>query len=784
MEKIFIHEISEILTINEEDINIEKLYNVFKKYPNRTVYVVNNESGRECKLVGIVTMGDFKRNQLKNQRLINRNFFKVKEGYELDAIKFLREKEKVTSIPVVNNEGVLVKEFYTNINKQKRSISQDIICQIVRETILLSVNYKKIAFIVTKYAKQLLEAFGENILILDDSMELELIKELGENKEIGIVDFCLESSEARRVFYEKYNMQYVIWDYESQKEVTEFLIERAKMYNSIGILDIKDNVLNSFAEKSKCDTQIIESDKLKWSEKEQCFELRVLNELRVECIFTLSCFTSNPYIIINGELVPILSLKYLQGLVVESRAVCADIAYNIIPRFKKFGVKVIVINTPRYEIGEIEEFFTEDISLREPSWSNMDAVTKFIGGDKQLAEELNFIMQPVIKNGFIQLPNFRGKYVNCIDSERYTCGNPQNSSNSVYLFGPCIVRGAYVEDRDTLGSILRKKISREYSIRNYGNTWITMNYLMRSKSYKFGDIVILFASDKDIYIRNDIKVYSIIDAYRKIPNVQNHVWDNLLHCDKLATRYVANEIYSICESENIFKKDENYEEVDEELFFCQKNNSILVPKQLRQWLSTIKKEKVNNAKKSGAIVMNCNPFTKGHRYLIEEAKKQVDVLYIFVVEEDKSFFKFDDRMKMVKLGVSDIDNVIVIPSGHYIISTQTLPGYFEKEKKPYADFDATEDLELFAGVIAKEMDISIRFAGEEPNDPFTRHYNLEMKRILPQYGIDFCEIKRIEKYGDVISASRVRKYMKENKYDKIKQLVIPKIYDYLEKYYF
>lgn len=59
-----------------------------------------------------------------------------------------------------------------------------------------------------------------------------------------------------------------------------------------------------------------------------------------------------------------------------------------------------------------------------------------------------------------------------------------------------------------------------------------------------------------------------------------------------------------------------------------------------------------------------------------------------------------------------------------------------------------------------------------------------MKRILPQYGIDFCEIKRIEKYGDVISASRVRKYMKENKYDKIKQLVIPKIYDYLEKYYF
>ena len=163
------------------------------------------------------------------------------------------------------------------------------------------------------------------------------------------------------------------------------------------------------------------------------------------------------------------------------------------------------------------------------------------------------------------------------------------------------------------------------------------------------------------------------------------------------------------------------------------------------------------------------------------ASKNVDVLYIFVLEEDKSFFTFKDRFEMVNLGVADMENVVVIPSGRYIISTETLPGYFEKEENPYVELDATEDLELFAGVIAKEFDISVRFAGEEPKDPFTRQYNREMERVLPQFGISFCEIKRKELDGEVISASLVRKCMKEGNYGKIRQLVLPEIYHYLEK---
>ena len=63
--------------------------------------------------------------------------------------------------------------------------------------------------------------------------------------------------------------------------------------------------------------------------------------------------------------------------------------------------------------------------------------------------------------------------------------------------------------------------------------------------------------------------------------------------------------------------------------------------------------------------MNCNPFTLGHRYLIEQASEKVDHLYVFVVEEDKSFFPFSDRIGLVKKGTADLKNITVKPSGKY-----------------------------------------------------------------------------------------------------------------------
>ena len=98
----------------------------------------------------------------------------------------------------------------------------------------------------------------------------------------------------------------------------------------------------------------------------------------------------------------------------------------------------------------------------------------------------------------------------------------------------------------------------------------------------------------------------------------------------------------------------------------------------------------------GAVLMNCNQFTLGHRYLIEQASKIVDHLYVFVVEEDKSFFPFSDKIRLVKEGNADLKNIRVIPIGKYMIWLLTFPGYFVKDDKTdKISIDCSKEITIF-----------------------------------------------------------------------------------------
>ncbi len=185
----------------------------------------------------------------------------------------------------------------------------------------------------------------------------------------------------------------------------------------------------------------------------------------------------------------------------------------------------------------------------------------------------------------------------------------------------------------------------------------------------------------------------------------------------------------------------------------------------------------------GSIVMNCNPFTLGHRYLVEYAASRVERLYIFVVEEDKSIFPFADRIELVRKGTADIPNVTVLPSGKFIISSLTFTDYFGKSELQDRVIDPSMDVTIFGEYIAPALGINIRFAGEEPIDNVTRQYNETMARILPKYGVEFEVIPRKEQDGEVISASRVRKLLETKDFNAISQLVPPTTALYLKNKY-
>ena len=173
--------------------------------------------------------------------------------------------------------------------------------------------------------------------------------------------------------------------------------------------------------------------------------------------------------------------------------------------------------------------------------------------------------------------------------------------------------------------------------------------------------------------------------------------------------------------------------------------------------------------------MNCNPFTLGHRYLIEQAAKQVERLYVMVVREDCSLFAYTERKAMVEQGVADIENVNVIDGSDYAISRATFPTYFLKRLDDAADTQMLLDLDLFRRHIAPALGATVRFVGTEPTDQLTRRYNQLMHEALK----DVRETDRLEKDGYAVSASRVRKAMEEGDMNTIRQLVPPTTLPYI-----
>lgn len=169
---------------------------------------------------------------------------------------------------------------------------------------------------------------------------------------------------------------------------------------------------------------------------------------------------------------------------------------------------------------------------------------------------------------------------------------------------------------------------------------------------------------------------------------------------------------------------------------------------------------VSNVRKSiGVIVMNANPFTLGHRFLVEQSSELVERLYVVVVREDCSMFSYNERKAMVSQGVRDIGNVVVVDGSDYAVSAATFPTYFLKQLSDATDTQIILDLDLYRRRIAPALGATIRFFGSEPTDPLTRRYNELMHQQLGEEHVH--EIQRKQQEGSAISASRVRKAMME-----------------------
>ncbi len=178
-----------------------------------------------------------------------------------------------------------------------------------------------------------------------------------------------------------------------------------------------------------------------------------------------------------------------------------------------------------------------------------------------------------------------------------------------------------------------------------------------------------------------------------------------------------------------------------------------------------------------AVVMNANPFTLGHRYLVERAAAENDRVHLFVVSEDVSLVPFETRYRLVREGVAHLDNVTLHTTGPYMISSATFPSYFIKDSQDVIRAQARLDLQVFGG-IAAQLGIRARYVGEEPFSQVTGIYNAVMAEELPRKGIRCVVLPRQEQGGSAISASAVRQLIQEGRMEEMKALVPESTYRY------
>lgn len=188
-------------------------------------------------------------------------------------------------------------------------------------------------------------------------------------------------------------------------------------------------------------------------------------------------------------------------------------------------------------------------------------------------------------------------------------------------------------------------------------------------------------------------------------------------------------------------------------------------------------KKYVDGKRIASIVMNANPFTLGHRYLVEKAARGNDVVHLFLLSQEAGPIPFAVRLRLVQEGINDMGNVVLHDSGPYIISSATFPSYFLRDSDEAIRAQAALDLKLFSKIAAR-LGIQRRYVGEEKSSHVTALYNKIMAQNLPEYGIECCVIPRIKSDGRIISASVVRQAIHDGKLETVIDMLPESTYRY------
>ena len=352
---------------------------------------------------------------------------------------------------------------------------------------------------------------------------------------------------------------------------------------------------------------------------------------------------------------------------------------------------------------------------------------------------------------YTRMKDTKSRYLNIVNGERVTLGQPEEADHTIWFFGPCFIIGGYVEDKYTIESILQERINREgYSCRVvncgcYETPYQEMVHIT-STPMKPGDVVVMHVVNRPIAKTESIDMMELLDR-----NNAPAEWllDLPVHCNHKVNRIYADDLFARMVRDKVLSSGTKEEKQRSMLTRELAVNTLYLDLHYNDF-----HPKENEI--VGSIGMHGNPFTLGHRYLIETASRQVDKLFVLLIEDELGIFSYAERLAMAVDGTKDLPNVKIVAGGPFQATRNVFQEYFVKVEPTDMRESATADTMIYAEIIAKRLGISKRFLGDENHNPKMRFFNELMKEILPAYGIDVIELPRAQAGGRSISASLAR----------------------------
>lgn len=398
----------------------------------------------------------------------------------------------------------------------------------------------------------------------------------------------------------------------------------------------------------------------------------------------------------------------------------------------------------------------------------------------------------------VALQEYQGPFVNVVGNKRRTVDAPPQAARRILVLGGSDVYGFGADDTHTIPSILQRLLneadSEGFRVENHGLRGnplpVCMTNLFQTQIYP-GDIVIFFGFPeltKRPTMLEDLESHHV--SFSR-PHDLGEVFIDHSHVGPRGNAHIAMKLKAMLDAQT----NEPLTPADQEItapvsvdflkYLIYRNAADTVEcSGLNDYVDYVSKIGAEHDGVCGSVAVNCNPMTLGHLHLLEYAASKVEHLYVFVIEEDLSFFAFRHRFEMVERGLSHLPHVTVLRGGRYICTELTYPEYFSKEDVSEVKADASMEAWFFSEYIASAMGISTIFLGHEPSCNVTRQYNAKMAEILPKYGIEVDIIPRISSpSGKIISASSVRRLLESGDFDGIREIVPDTTLQLLKEHY-